>query len=303
LDFPGGSATGRFTNGRTTVDILGQLGGFSAFIPPYLAPNTTGKAILTGVNYASGAGGILDSSGYILYGRLSMNKQLEYFGNTKAQILSLLGEAAGMELISEALFASNMGSNDYLNNLYQPLSPIANLTSEQVAAMLVRDYHGQLTRLYNMGARKVVVASMGPIGCIPFQLTLRLSENGECSEKVNADARLFNARILAMVKQLNAELPGAHFLYADAYKGVMDMISNPSQYGFKVVDQGCCGAGGTYKGLIPCNIILTPCTNRFDYLFWDPYHPTDKANVALSLKFWEGTEYTYPMNIKQLTMV
>jgi len=82
-----------------------------------------------------------------------------------------------------------------------------------------------------MGARKVVVASMGPIGCIPFQLTLRLSRNGECSEKVNADARLFNAGILAMVKQLNAELPGAHFLYADAYKGVMDMISNPSQYG------------------------------------------------------------------------
>ncbi len=78
-------------------------------------------------------------------GRLSMNKQLEYFGNTKAQIMSLLGEAAGMELISNALYWSNMGSNDYLANFYVPLSPIGDLTSAQLATLLIRNYHGQLT--------------------------------------------------------------------------------------------------------------------------------------------------------------
>jgi hypothetical protein len=31
--------------------------------PPYLAPTSHGKAILQGVNYASGAGGLLDESG------------------------------------------------------------------------------------------------------------------------------------------------------------------------------------------------------------------------------------------------
>ena len=34
------------------------------FPPPYLNPNTTGKAILQGVNFASGAGGYLRSSGF-----------------------------------------------------------------------------------------------------------------------------------------------------------------------------------------------------------------------------------------------
>jgi len=82
-----------------------------------------------------------------------------------------------------------------------------------------------------MGARKVVVASIGPIGCIPFQLTIRFSKNGVCNEKANADVQLFNVGVLAIVKQLNAELPGAHFIYADAYKGFTDMIFNPSQYG------------------------------------------------------------------------
>lgn len=86
-------------------------------------------------------------------------------------------------------------------------------------------------KLYNMGARKVVVASLGPLGCIPFQLTLRFSRNGECSEKVNAQAREFNAGLFGLIKELNANLHGAQFIYADAYKGVAEMIANPSAYG------------------------------------------------------------------------
>lgn len=37
--------------------------GFKHFPPPYLAPTTCGSVVLDGVNYASGAGGILDESG------------------------------------------------------------------------------------------------------------------------------------------------------------------------------------------------------------------------------------------------
>lgn len=74
-----------------------------------------------------------------------MNKQLEYFANTKAQIIAMLGEEAGMKLISTALYSSNLGSNDYLNNYYQPLSPIGKLTATQVSDLLISTYRGQLT--------------------------------------------------------------------------------------------------------------------------------------------------------------
>ncbi|KAJ0087447.1 hypothetical protein Patl1_07614 [Pistacia atlantica] len=60
IDFPQG-ATGRFTNGRTYVDALAQLLGFPFYIPPY--SRTRGPALLRGVNYASGAAGILDETG------------------------------------------------------------------------------------------------------------------------------------------------------------------------------------------------------------------------------------------------
>lgn len=67
IDFKasGGEPTGRYTNGRTISDIVGELLGQSTYAPPFLAPNTTGKTILSGVNYASGGGGIVKSTGRI----------------------------------------------------------------------------------------------------------------------------------------------------------------------------------------------------------------------------------------------
>ncbi|KAJ6744435.1 FINGER PROTEIN putative-RELATED [Salix purpurea] len=62
IDFLYGT-TARFTNGRTTVDIIGELLGFNHFIPPFAAAR--GREILVGVIYASGAAGIHDEAGHI----------------------------------------------------------------------------------------------------------------------------------------------------------------------------------------------------------------------------------------------
>ena len=39
--------------------------GLGGFVPPYMAPETTGDAVMRGVNYASGGGGILNQTGSI----------------------------------------------------------------------------------------------------------------------------------------------------------------------------------------------------------------------------------------------
>ena len=69
----------------------GQLLGLTEFIPPYLAPNTTGAMILNGVNYASGAGGILDSSGYILVRFQTGN----FFWRRRFRSYSVLSDISG----------------------------------------------------------------------------------------------------------------------------------------------------------------------------------------------------------------
>ncbi|GAB2212754.1 hypothetical protein Droror1_Dr00020738 [Drosera rotundifolia] len=55
IDFPDGP-TGRFTNGRTMVDLIGDLMGLENYILPF--SNASGQQILQGVNYASGSAGI-----------------------------------------------------------------------------------------------------------------------------------------------------------------------------------------------------------------------------------------------------
>ncbi|GAB2212433.1 hypothetical protein Droror1_Dr00020399 [Drosera rotundifolia] len=60
IDFPDGP-TGRFTNGRTTVDLIGDLMGLENYILPF--SNASGQQILQGVNYASGSAGIRNETG------------------------------------------------------------------------------------------------------------------------------------------------------------------------------------------------------------------------------------------------
>ncbi|KAH9610977.1 hypothetical protein KSS87_016753 [Heliosperma pusillum] len=67
IDFPGG-ATGRFCNGRTTIDLVGDHLGLPHYIQPFA--NKTNKAYKDGVNYASGSAGIKKETGLqvTLYG-------------------------------------------------------------------------------------------------------------------------------------------------------------------------------------------------------------------------------------------
>ncbi|VVB09110.1 unnamed protein product [Arabis nemorensis] len=62
IDFSGGKATGRFTNGRTIGDIISTKLGIAS-PPPYLSLSQNDDAFLSGINYASGGAGILNETG------------------------------------------------------------------------------------------------------------------------------------------------------------------------------------------------------------------------------------------------
>ncbi|KAH9725367.1 GDSL esterase/lipase [Citrus sinensis] len=145
VDFPQG-ATGRFTNGRTYVDALAQLLGFPNYIPPYA--RTRGPALLRGVNYASGAAGILDQTGTNLGDHTSMNQQVAAFGETVLQMRRYFrGDNNALNnYLSKCIFYSGMGSNDYLNNYFMPTfySTSSDYTTKAFAALLLQEYTRQL---------------------------------------------------------------------------------------------------------------------------------------------------------------
>ena len=87
-----------------------------------------------------------------------------------------------------------------------------------------------MQRMYELGARSVSVASIGPIGCIPSQL-VKANSNGECVEFVNKLAQDFNAALEARLPSFNAKLPGAKFLYGDVFNPIFDYRQYPEKFG------------------------------------------------------------------------
>jgi len=84
-------------------------------------------------------------------------------------------------------------------------------------------------RLYKAGARKLVVAGVGSIGCIPT--VLAQSAAGRCSPEVDALVLPFNANVRAMLDGLNADLPGARFTYLDNFRIFKAILANPAAFG------------------------------------------------------------------------
>ncbi|CAL8997711.1 unnamed protein product [Prunus brigantina] len=306
VDFPQG-VTGRFTNGRTYVDVLAQLLGFRTYIPPY--SRTRGAALLRGVNYASGAAGIRDETGDNLGAHASMNQQVSNFGNTVAEMRRFFrGDANALSTyLGRCIFYSGMGSNDYLNNYFMPnfYTSSSDYTTKAYAAALLQDYSRQLSQLYALGARKVIVTGVGQIGCIPYQLARYHSNSSRCNENINNAILIFNSGLKKMVDNFNrGQLPGAKFVYIDSYQSTFDLFQNASAAGFEVIDKGCCGVGRN-NGQITCLPLQQACRDRTKYLFWDAFHPTEAANILLGKATYSSNtqSYTYPINIQQLAML
>ncbi|KAK9271160.1 hypothetical protein L1049_026749 [Liquidambar formosana] len=295
IDFEGG-ATGRFSNGYTMVDEIAELLGLP-LIPAY--SQASGEQMLHGINYASAAAGILDITGRNFVSRIPFNQQIQNFQSTLDQITDNLGADDVAQAIARCIFFVGMGSNDYLNNYLMPNYPTRNqYNGQQFADLLIQQYTRQLTSLYNLGARKFVVAGIGQMGCIPS--ILAQSPNGVCSLEVNRLVQPFNANMKTMINNLNANLPGAKFTYVDIAHMFQDIITNSRTYGFSVVNRGCCGIGRN-RGQITCLPFQTPCPNREQYVFWDAFHPTEAVNIIMGRKAFNGDQsFVYPINIQQL---
>ncbi|GMN55148.1 hypothetical protein TIFTF001_024271 [Ficus carica] len=208
----------------------GQELGFKDFTPPYLAPTTSGPVILQGVNYASAGAGIFNETGFIFGGRINLDAQIDNFANTRQEIISSIGLTPALELLNKALFTLAMGSNDFLCNYLLPVTGAAKrklISPEEFVEILISKYGLQLTRLYDLGARKIVVSNVGPIGCAPSQRDVNVDS---CVESSNQIAKLFNTQLKRLVSELTS-IEGSNFVYADVYHIVENILDSYASYG------------------------------------------------------------------------
>lgn len=85
--------------------------------------------------------------------------------------------------------------------------------------------------LYNLNARKFIVTNAGPGGCIPWEKDLHFLPGGTCARVVNKMARMYNGKLKRLLVELNKDLKGANFVYADIYHILTDLTENYVSYG------------------------------------------------------------------------
>ncbi|XP_059669415.1 GDSL esterase/lipase At1g29670-like [Cornus florida] len=293
IDFPLGP-TGRFCNGRTSVDIIAQLLGFENFIPPFAT--ASGEQILQGVNYASGGAGIRDDTGMNLGARISFTQQLINHQTTISRIAQLLGNESSSttvtDYLNKCIYTVGFGSNDYINNYFLPnYYPTSTLyTLDEYAVALMQQYSLQLSILYTAGARKVSIFGLGNIGCAPKEMA-DFGTNYTCVGMMDSACQIFNAHLVSLVDSFNDLLPDAQFIYINS--------SGMAATGFTDVSTPCCSVTDEL-----CEPMEVTCSNRSEYVFWDGVHPTEAYNLITGGRAY-GAEYStdaYPTDIRGLVI-
>lgn len=227
-------------------------------------------------------------------------QQLEYFQEYQERVGALIGAGEAKRVVKQALILITLGGNDFVNNYYLlPNSARSRQFSlPDYVRFLIAEYQKVLKRLYELGGRRVVVTGTGPLGCAPAELAQR-SRGGECSAELQRAAGLFNPQLNEMVGNLNSQVGGV-FVAANTQLSSRDFIRDPAAFGFVTSKVACCGQG-PYNGLGLCTGLSNLCPNRSAYAFWDPFHPSERANRIIVKQILTGSlEYMNPINLSTI---
>ncbi|KAL2457968.1 GDSL esterase/lipase [Forsythia ovata] len=282
-DFYGGKPTGRFSNGRIPPDFISEGFGLRPFVPAYLDPMYNISDFATGVCFASAGTGYDNSTSNVL-NVLPVWKEVEYYKDYQKRLKAYVGEEKAKYIISEALYLISMGTNDFLENYYTLPDRQSQYTVDQYQIFLLGIAEQLIKEIYGLGARKMSLTGLPPMGCLPLERTTNfVNGNGDgCMDGYNIVALHFNAKLSGLVHKLNKELPGIRVVLSDPYNVFMQIIKKPSSFGFDVAAVACCSSGMFEMGYLCDQMNPFTCSDANKYVFWDSFHPTEKTNKILS---------------------
>ncbi|XP_058764428.1 GDSL esterase/lipase At5g22810-like [Vicia villosa] len=273
-DFVNHYPSGRFSNGKLTIDFASELFGFNSYTPAYLNLITKGDDnLLNGANFASSATGYHYST-VAQYNALSLSKQLEFYKDYQKELEKIVGQSNASSIISGSVYFVVAGSGDFVQNYF--ISPILRTiyTPDQFSDILIQCYFKFIQNLYALGARKIGVSTLPPVGCVPIIITLFDSQNNQCVEKLNNIAIEFNKKLILTSENLLKKLPGLRLVLLDIYTPLYELVTRPSHYGFFEARRACCGAGWLEVGPLCNSFSIGTCANASEYVFWDSFHAT-----------------------------
>ncbi|OEL38680.1 GDSL esterase/lipase [Dichanthelium oligosanthes] len=285
--------------------------GFLSSPPPYLSLLALNSSLLLapaaltiGVSYASADAGILDSTNA---GKcIPLSKQVEYFNATRAQMVAAVGSDAVDDLLSKSVILCGVGSNDLFVFAAAEQSRNRSAAGQQsdaaaLFADLISNYSATITELYALGARKFAIINVGLVGCVPAVRVLDAS--GACADGLNQLAAAFDDALRSLLASLAPRLPGLVYSLADSLGLTETTFADPQASGYTDIAGACCGSGRLLAEA-DCLRNSTICTSREErdqHVFWDRYHPAQRACFLTAQAFYNGPpQYTTPINFMQL---
>ncbi|XP_059435474.1 GDSL esterase/lipase 7-like [Corylus avellana] len=231
IDFTIG-ATGRFSNGAVITDFIGHDLQLPTTLT-YGAYKSLDEVVTSGFSYASASAGILHETGHGPGENWSMEKQIVMFNKTVHENLRRhINSTELPKYLSECIFLVFIGASDYeINFLQVYYNTSKKYTNEEFGTLLAMKLAYQSKDLYKLGARRIVVFEIGPIGCYPASLKV-FEPQTKCAEDINEMVMIFNRNLHIKIEALRSKLKDATILIAEMYGLIRDMIDMPSSYGF-----------------------------------------------------------------------
>ncbi|KAF8686860.1 hypothetical protein HU200_043364 [Digitaria exilis] len=284
--------------------------GFLSSPPPYLsllALNSSlvaPTALTAGVSYASADAGILDSTN--AGNCIPLSRQVEYFNATRAKMVAAAGSAAVKALLTKSIFLIGVGSNDLFVFAATEAARNRSAAEQQsdaaaLFADLISNYSATITELYAMGARKFAIINVGLVGCVPAVRVL--DPAGACADGLNQLAAGFDAELRSLLAGLAPKLPGFVYSLADSFGLTQSTFADPQASGYTDIAGACCGSGRLLAeaDCFPNSTLCSTVSERDQHVFWDRYHPAQRACLLTAQAFYDGpAQYTTPINFKQL---
>ncbi|XP_030481428.1 GDSL esterase/lipase At2g42990 isoform X2 [Cannabis sativa] len=281
-DFSGGRPTGRFSNGRIPPDFISEAFGLRPIVPAYLDPTYNITDFAIGVCFAS-AGTGYDSATSDVLNVMPLWKEIEYYKEYQNKLKAYVGHRRARTILKQAVYLVSLGTNDFLENYYIFPRRRLKYTIDEYQDFLIEISTNFLKELYSLGARKISLTGLPPMGCLPLERTLNIFGNNECDDKLNKVALKFNAMLKSMTTKLNDELPGLILVFTESVYGLLySMINNPASYGFEVAGMACCSTGTFEMSYLCSEKSPLTCTDANKYIFWDAFHPTEKTNHIIT---------------------
>lgn len=160
---------------------------------------------------------------------------MEYYKEYQKKLGSYLGEKKAKETIAKAVYIVSLGTNDFLENYYTIPGRASQYTPREYQNFLAGIAENFVHKLYGLGAKKISLGGLPPMGCLPLERTTNFAGGNDCVSNYNNIALEFNDKLNKLTTKLKKDLPGIRLVFSNPYDILLSIVKKPAQYGKLVI--------------------------------------------------------------------